>query len=189
MNYKELDELVANAKEGDIVAIEELLSSYKFFIIKHASRVYINGYEMDDLIQIGYMSIIKAIEKYTPGKGNFTSYVTFAIKNNFNYLIRQKTNENFIQSLETPVSSGLELKDLLPDKTSIEDDYVTKEGCEILRKEVENLSEKLRDVIEFVYLDNFGTLSDYARLNNIGYNTVIKRKNLALSKLNTILKI
>jgi len=189
MNYKELDELVAKGKEGDIVAIEELLNNYKYFIIKYASKVYINGYEMDDLIQIGNMSVMKSIGKYTPGKGNFTAYVTFAIKNNFNYLIRQRARENFTQSLETPVASGLEIKDLLPDETSIEDDYVTKESYEILRNEVGNLSEKLRDVIEFVYLDNLGNLTTYAKTKNIKYTTAMKRKNLALDKLKAMVNI
>ncbi|WP_346947918.1 sigma factor [Clostridium sp.] len=35
---------------------------------------------MGDLIQIGNISLLKSIEKYEEGRGNFTSYVTFAIK-------------------------------------------------------------------------------------------------------------
>ncbi|MEG2917971.1 MAG: sigma-70 family RNA polymerase sigma factor [Clostridium sp.] len=189
MNYQELEVLVVKAKNKDQVAIEGLLKTYRGFIIKAASRVYIDGYDMNDLIQIGNMSILKAIDNYTAGKGTFTGYVTFAITNNFNYLIRQRVRKNLTQSLDAPVSKDLTLLDLLVDEFSTEDDYVQKEHYEALRKAVDNLSAKLRDVIHFVYLDSLGSLKEYSKINNINYNTVIKRKDLAFEKLRAMVEI
>jgi len=87
------------------------------------------------------------------------------------------------------VSEGFDIIDFLQDESCIEDDYVTKEIYATLRKVVDNLSEKLKDVIEFVYLDNLGTLRDYSRINNLNYNTVIKRKNLAIDKLRSLIEV
>ena len=64
--------------------MEELINEYKYLIIKQASKVHVRGYEMEDLIQMGNITLMRCLEKYTPEKGNFTAYVSYAIKNNFN---------------------------------------------------------------------------------------------------------
>jgi RNA polymerase sporulation-specific sigma factor len=192
MNYMELDELVFRAKNNDEGAMENLLKEYNYFIIKYASRVYINGYEMDDLIQMANITVIRCVENYTPGKGNFTSYVTYAIKNNFNYLIRQRAKENLIETLEAPVSIGLRIEDTLMDNTSTEDDYIKNELYKLIRVEVDKLEENLKDIITFIYLDCQGNLKEYSQSRNLQYSTAAKRKTLAFtklrSKLNSILE-
>ncbi|MFR1707995.1 MAG: sigma-70 family RNA polymerase sigma factor [Clostridium sp.] len=189
MNYMELDELVIKAKNKDEGAMEKLLNKYKYFIIKYSSMVYINGYEMDDLIQMANITIMRSVEKYTPGNGNFTSYVTLAIRNNFNYLIRQKAKENFTETLEAQTPLGLRLEDTLKDDASIEDEYVKEEIAKILRQEVDKLEDKLRDIITFIYLDCKGNLKTYSQLRNLQYSAAAKRKTLAFKKLRSKLNL
>lgn len=183
MNYLELDELVLKAKNKDEGAMEKLLNKYKYFIVKYASRVYINGYEMNDLIQMANIAIIRSVEKYTPGNGNFTPYVTYAIRNTFNYLIRQKAKENLIESIEAPITIGIRLEDTLMDDVSTEEDYIKKELAELIREEVDKLEENLKDIITFIYLDCEGNLKSYSQSRNLQYSTAAKRKALAFNKL------
>ncbi len=183
LNYLEIEGLVARAKNKDERAIERLLINYKFFIYKQASKIFLSGYDMDDLMQVGNMAVIFAIDKYLPGKGNFTSYVTFSIINNLNYLIRQHARDNDIQSIETPMGGDQTLSDFLKNDYCIEDEYLEKELSKILKVEVDKLDSKLKDIIDFVYLAELGTLKEYAIAKRINYNTVIKRKNLAIARL------
>jgi len=86
-NYEKQEELVIKAKAGEEAAFEELFKSFKPYILKQARAIYINGYELDDLIQVGNISVFKAINSYDITKGNFPINAAITIKNNLEGLI------------------------------------------------------------------------------------------------------
>lgn len=177
------EELIIRAKEGDKMALEELMMKYKGLIIKYGNSVYINGYDKEDLIQIGYMSVMNAVNKYDFQKGNFTAYVSFAIQKNFNYLIRGKARGNYVSSLDYYIEDEVQLVDIIKSEENIEGEYIKKEIKKIVHQCINELPVELRDIIDYHYIKNEGTLKKYSEERNINYRIVIKRKGQAIKLL------
>lgn len=187
MDYSNLKNLILKAKNKDQTAMEELINEYKYLIIKQASKVHVRGYEMEDLIQMGNITLMRCLEKYTSEKGNFTAYVSYAIKNNFNYLIRQRAKDNEVQTIEAPIETNLRIEDTLIADASTEDSFIEKEMYKLIKREVDNLQDNLRDLITFIYINCEGNLKDYSKSRNLNYSTAAKRRTVALNKLRSSL--
>ena len=69
-----MEKLVQKAKAKEASATEEIIDKFKYLIFKEASRYYIPGYDLEDLIQHGYLSVIKAIAMYKLGSNSFNGY-------------------------------------------------------------------------------------------------------------------
>lgn len=184
----DLDKLVLEAKKGSETAMEEIVSKFKGFIYKASKEIYISGYDLEDLLQIGYESLIKAVMKYDRSKNNnFTSYAIRAINNNYFYEIRQKSRYNSETSLNKEIDEDLNLIDLFATEECIEEDYIIREEHEQLREAIKLLKAEERELIEYVYI-NEGRLVDYAKLKNIKYVTCVKFKDRILCKLRKTIK-
>lgn len=188
-SWEKIEELVRMAKSGDKQSMESLMKAFENYIYKSAMNIYVSGYEQEDLMQLGYMTIMKAVEKYDIERTNFVNYVTLAITNNFKCLIRNKAKENAVGSVDIDLGDGFTLGDILKDeKVNIEEDYTNSELKKSIEEAINGLPFKLREIIKYVYLEERGTFKEYAIEMNINYNTVIKRKNLAYEKLKKALK-
>ncbi len=130
---------------------------------------------------------MRCLEKYTPEKGNFTAYISYAIKNNFNYLIRQRAKDNEVQTIEAPIETNLRIEDTLIADASTEDSFIEKEMYKLIKREVDNLQDNLRDLITFIYINCEGNLKDYSKSRNLNYSTAAKRRTVALNKLRSSL--
>jgi RNA polymerase sigma-B factor len=61
--------------EGDIAAREELVERFMPFVRDLALRYTYTDEPVDDLVQVGAVGLLKAIDRYEPGRGSkFTSY-------------------------------------------------------------------------------------------------------------------
>lgn len=178
----DIENLVKEAKLGDAYAKEELVNKFKPFIIKRAQGVFIKNYDMEDLIQIGVISVLRAIERYKLEKENFVSYVTYAITNNFNYEIRKRNKERFESSLNKEADEGLEILDLVADEDNIEENYINKETQDKLLKAINMLSMEEKDLIKMVYFEKI-KIKKYAENKGLKYGTVLKRKRVIMEKL------
>jgi DNA-directed RNA polymerase specialized sigma subunit len=47
-----LEDLVKKAQEGDKISLQHILERFQGFMYKIANSIYINGYEIEDLVQI-----------------------------------------------------------------------------------------------------------------------------------------
>jgi DNA-directed RNA polymerase, sigma subunit (sigma70/sigma32) len=74
-----IEELIKRAKGGDSTAVNEIIEKFSCFIIKQAAKYRVSSYDFDDLLQHGYLSVIKAIHLYKIGRGSFTTYFTNAV--------------------------------------------------------------------------------------------------------------
>ena len=182
-----IENLVKEAKLGNSNAKEELVNRFKAFIVKRAQGVFIKNYDMEDLIQIGVMSILRAIESYKLERENFVSYVTYAITNNFNYEIRKRNKDRFESSLNKESDGGLEILDLVSDEDSIEENYINKETKDKLLKSISKLSLEEKSLIQIVYFQKI-KIKDYAESRGLKYGTVLKRKRVVMEKLRMYLK-
>lgn len=182
MEVKTMD-LVKRAQMGDKKAIEDIVSRFTPFIIKTCRRIYVKGFEVEDLIQIGKVSIIKAINKYEISRRDtFTTYAVNAIKINLYRLIKYKVNSISECSLNTVNKKGYEVMEAIASKDNIEDAIIEKEEKLRLYKEINRLSAKENEVIDWFYFKN-RTLEEYAREKEICYRSAVERKRRAVESL------
>lgn len=64
------------AQQGNVENIEKIFNYYKNLILKNNHKLFIKGAEVDDLLQEGYIGLIKALKSYNENKN--ASFKTFA---------------------------------------------------------------------------------------------------------------
>ena len=91
-NFENLFTILCNAKSGNEKSILFFIEKYQFLIKKYAFKYKLKNYDADDLIQIGNISIITAINKYDLAKGGeyIDAYIINSIKNSFKNLARNQ---------------------------------------------------------------------------------------------------
>ncbi len=168
--------------------MKEIVKRYTPFVIKTARSIYVKGYAVEDLIQEGRSSIIKAVNMYDTERGNaFTSYVFNTIKRTLYLLIRAGVKEGNCCSLHSLNKEGCEFIDVLASAENIEEDTVKKEEKTILSKALRKLDEGEKEIIYWYYFEN-KTLNEYANFKDVCYRTAIARKKKALLKLKKYLE-
>ena len=184
MNYSEIESQVSKAKCGNIESLTALLLQFKPYIVKIAKSFHIKNYDEYDLVQIGYIALIHAVEKYNEGSNSFSSYVYTAIKNAMRYTARanKKHSSNLSINASIDGQSSLDFMQLLQSNENLENDYLDHEKALEFRKIISELEPDEFELIFFVYYNNF-SLTDYAAKKGIPYSKIIRKKNFVLSKL------
>lgn len=183
-----IGELLLKAKQNDKKAMGEIVEKFTPFVIKTAKSIYIKGLDIQDLIQMGKISIIKAVNMFDVDKSNgFTSYVTNTIMRNFYTLIRDNVKKASYCSLNSLNKEGCELIDTLASDEDLEEDFSRKEEKRMLAKALNKLLDKEKEIICWFYFEN-RTLQEYANFKGIAYRTAIDRKKRALIKLRSIIE-
>jgi RNA polymerase sigma factor (sigma-70 family) len=151
---------------------------------KIAKSLFIRGYDYEDLVQIGFESIIKCINKFDIESSNsFSSYVYNGIRQNYYYMIRTRVKDLDLISLDFKSEHEDELINRIKAQTDIEYELCRKEALYELYKAVETLNQKEKDIILYLLKDSKATVKAYSEKTAIGYTTCIKRRNKAFEKL------
>lgn len=155
MSENELQSNFEKYKTGDLKAREKIIKSNIRLVILIAKKYNIEGCDLEDLVSLGTIGLIKAVDTYDVTKNiKFSTYSSRCISNEILMGIR-KDNMNNIQkvNIEDTLScdfEGNELKylDILEDKNS---DFVTKIFDNYLSKElldvIDSLSEKEKELV------------------------------------------
>lgn len=184
MNYDEIENAVKEAKKGDSESLTGLLMQFKPFIFKTARGFHIKNFDEYDLVQIGYISLIHAVDIYNPEKHSFASYAYSTIKNSMRYTARSNKKHSLILSINASISKDnpYDFTEFLESNTHIEEDFLRKENINLLRKALSELPEDEFELIFLVYYNNF-TLKEYAAKKQLPYNSIVQKKNLILDKI------
>lgn len=168
--------------------MEAVIKSFTPCIIKNARSIYIKGHEVSDLVQIGRLSVIKAVNMFDINKSkSAASYIKNSIVKNFYYLMRGSIKKVSCCSLNSINDEGQELIDTIASEETLEEKVLEEEEKAALKRAVDKLPEKYREVILWFYIEN-KTLDQYSKEKGIPYRTVKHRKNKALEKLKDMLK-
>ena len=85
--------MAIKAKNGDKKAVNILVNSNLKFVVKIAARYQNRGLTLAELISEGNMGLIRAIEKFEPGKDfKLISYAVWWIKQRILFALAEKTN-------------------------------------------------------------------------------------------------
>lgn len=189
MNYDEIENHVKLAKLGNSESLTKVLLQFKPFIFKTSKNFNIKNFDEYDLVQIGYISLINAVEKYDTSKHSFSSYAYSTIKNAMKYTARENRKHQNTLSINASID-GISLNDfteLLKSNENLEIDYLEHEKILEIQIAISNLEPDEFELIFLVYYNNF-SLKDYAAKKKISYSKIVRKKNFILDKLYLILK-
>lgn len=197
LSQTEEREYFEKMKNGDKQA-EEVLIKHNLRLVAHIAKKYKNSsIDMEDLISIGSIGLMKAIKTFTYDKGNsFSTYASRCIANEILMTFRSDKKEALSVYLDDIISvdkdgNNLSLYEILKDNSEpidiqVENKIIYKKIEKIIYK---NLSERERDII----ISRYGlcgkpqkTQIELANEMNLSrsYISRLEKKALSIIKIN-----
>ncbi|MBZ9689790.1 sigma-70 family RNA polymerase sigma factor [Clostridium estertheticum] len=177
-----MEKLVEKAKTKEESATEEIMEKFKYLIFKEASRYHIPSYDFEDLVQHGYLSVLKAIAMYKLGSNSFNGYCVNSIKMNFRALLKGQIKH----FRETPNSEMLDFDTIGDYEFTLEDEVIAYEEVKKLYVALDKLNPTEREIVEKYYiLDQ--SLGEIACDSDKSYHQFALMKKKALKKLRTLM--
>lgn len=177
-----MEKLVERAKTKDSGATEEIIEKFKYLIFKEASKYHIPGYELEDLVQHGYLSVIKSIAMYKLGSNSFYGYCINAIKMNFKALLKGQIKH----FREVPNNEMLDFDTAGDYEFTLEDEVIAYEEVKKLYATIDILDPLEREVIEKYYILE-QSLGEIACDSDKNYYQFVRIKKKALEKLKALM--
>ena len=139
----------------------DLLIRHNLRLVAHVTKkYYAAATAQDDLISIGTIGLIKAVDTFNPDRASkFSSYASRCIENELRMELRRNRREGVQMSLQEPLEGSegqLTLADTLPDPAVMEDDCERRADAARLRRLVEKLPPREREVLTLRYGLNGG---------------------------------
>ncbi len=187
-------ELIRRMGEGDAAARDRLIA-HNLRLVAHIAKKYRAGaLDMDDLVSIGSIGLIKAVNTFRPEAGRLTAYASRCIENEIRMQLRAGRKERGNVLLDEPIGADREgneihLTDLLgTDKDAVSDAAETsiESGRALRLIDTPLLSERERRVVQMRYglLDGAPRPQhEVARALGISRSYVSRIEKRALDKL------
>ena len=197
---KEDEERYLELKEnGDIKAKDKLIEHNLRLVVFLAKRYENTRVDLEDLVSIGSIGLIKGINTYKRGKNiKLATYCSRCIDNEILMYLRKtkktKTDISFEESLSFD-SDGNELH--LEDILGTEDNIVTKPledeyDKRVLREELDKLDDRDKEIMQMRYGLNGKdelTQKEVAKRLNISQSYISRIEKKVIKKLKQIIKI
>ena len=195
---KEL-ELLIKSKKGDIEARNILIEHNLRLVVFLAKKYENTGFDIEDLVSIGSIGLIKGISTYKIDKNiRLATYASRCIANEILMFLRKNKRKKIEVSLEDTLNYDAEGNELhLEDILGTEDDIVPKEfenkvNKEIMQKEIDILDAREKEIMTLRYgLNNTNeyTQKEVADMLGISQSYISKKKKKIIRKLQNIMKI
>lgn len=188
---KEMQYLIECANGSD--EAKEILVKHNLRLVAHIAKKYSNYGDNDELISIGSIGLIKAIESYKPDKGTqLATYASRCIENEILMTMRATKKNRSNVSLNEPIGvdkdgNELVIMDMLEADTSVIEDVensIIMEKLLNITKEV--LDEREFEIIRLRYgLGGIGALTqrEVAQKFDISRSYVSRIEKKALDKI------
>ncbi len=155
---QEEQDMIARLAEGDSAAKQTLIEHNLRLVVYIARRFESTGVNLEDLISIGTIGLIKAVGTFKPDKKiKLATYSSRCIENEILMHIRKISGQKAEVSLDEPINTdwdGNEL--LLSDILGTEPDTVARPmeddvDHQLLREAISRLSPRERDIVTMRY--------------------------------------
>nr|WP_272507469.1 sigma-70 family RNA polymerase sigma factor [Clostridium aestuarii] len=157
------------------------LHKYKYLVLKKAGQYHIPGYEYEDLVQHGYLSIIKAIHMYKLGSNSYNGYFINTISTNFAALLKGTIKHLREIPDENIVNNDKEYE------FTIEDQLIVYEEVKELYAAMDKLEPIEREILNRYYINN-ESFKEIACGMECDYNRITYLRTKAINKLSKIIK-
>lgn len=178
-NLAYIFDIVLKAKAGDENCMLLLIKKFEPLISKYSNSYTLKNYEVEDLMQIGNIAVMRAVNKYDSSRGVkfFDLYLINSIKNTYRKLARDNIKYKEESSLNLPnENSNEEIINLIVDDFSIEDNIINTIQHEALKIILSTLSTEEKELIKAAYLTPETNLFKYCKENKLNYPS--KRRKL-----------
>ena len=197
---KEIEEdLVRKSNMGDLNARNKLIEHNLRLVVFLAKKYDTTMYDLEDLVSIGTIGLIKEIKTYKLDKNiKLATYASRCIDNEILMFLRKNKRRTKEVSFEDSInfdSEGNELK--IEDVFGTEEDIVHKsiecqEDKTTLEEEIKNLDDRDREIIEFRY--GLGghkelTQKELADKLSISQSYISRIEKKVIKKLKNLMKI
>ena len=177
-----MENLIEKAKNKEGGAAEVILEKFKYLIFKEASRYHIPGYDLEDLVQHGYLSVIKSIAMYKLGSNSFNGYCINAIRMNFKALLKGEIKH----FREVPNNDMLDFDNAEHYEFTLEDEVIAYDEVEKLYVALDKLNNIERTILERYYIKGH-SMGEIACDSDKSYHQFARIKRKALQKLRAIM--
>lgn len=192
--------LLFKAKNGDLDAQNEILTSNLRFVFNIASRYKGQGAAISDLISEGNLGLVKAIQKFNPERDvKFISYAVWWVRNSMQEFIKKRQAclniEKDEDTLNIPLTSNkipdsedewVERKDAM---LSDEEDEAKRELHKNQRKIVNELLGILEGREKYIVEQYYGIGCKEKNLEEIGKELGITKERVRQIKLSCLNKL
>ena len=195
---EELD-YVLKARNGDIEARNKLIEHNLRLVVFLAKKYESTGYDLEDLVSIGSIGLIKGIETYKPDKNiKLATYSSRCIANEILMYIRKNKKRKTEVSLEDALNydaegNELHLEDILgTDDNIIFDEFSFKLDKELLKQELKNLNDREKQIMALRYGLNETeeyTQKEVAEMLGISQSYISRIEKKIIKKLKTLMEI
>lgn len=189
---KEMEYLILMKEKNDPVARDKLIE-HNLRLVAHIVKKYDIHKETQDLISIGTIGLIKAVDSFQLDKGKLTAYASRCIENEILMHLRANKNHYNTLSLDDTINadgdgSSMSLLDSLasPQDRTLEETITLEDDKRKLLRCFYVLDEKERDIIQKRYgLNNSHEYKqkEIAKDMNISRSYVSRIEKRALMKL------
>ena len=199
LSQQDEKECLAKLKHGDVQAKEELIL-HNMRLVAHVAKKYQNEEdELEDLISIGTIGLLKAVSTFDYNFGNrFATYAIRCIENELLMYFRKNKKRKMEVSLFEPIGTDKEGKQihlmevLLVDEVDVAKQMEFKRDIELIKKNLEDvLTESEAMIIKKRYgLDGEQELTqrEIAKSMGISRSYVSRIEKKALEKLKNMLQ-
>jgi RNA polymerase sporulation-specific sigma factor len=189
---------LAKSQEGDAEA-RNILVEYNLRLVAHIVKKYnSNGRSMEDLLSIGTIGLIKAINTFSNDKGNrLVTYAARCIENELLMRLRQERKEAREVSLYEPIGTDREGNDInlidiiYSDGEEILDEFISNDNISRLKNVFSQVLDEREQIIMVYRYSLFGhdelTQKELAERLGISRSYVSRIEKKALLKLRNAL--
>lgn len=150
----ELDKLIKEACSGSKEARDKLIiHNIRLVLYEVANRFKNVGYDKKDLISIGSIGLVKAVNTYDMTKEvKFSTYAVRCIDNEILMFLRKVKHDKNIDSIDKVFFYGedgseFKLEDILSDDSDLVTDHENSETHKIIRQLINQLPDKDKEII------------------------------------------
>lgn len=185
------DKLLDDMANGDKIAREKLIN-HNLRLVAHVSKKYAGALEAEELISVGSIGLIKAVDSFKKDKGSqLSTYASRCIENEILMLLRANKKHKSCLSIEETIGidkdgSELTLRDIIPqsqedDPDVIVEKKVTIEKIKLVMKKVLNEREYKIISLRFGFADSIErTQQEVAKILNISRSYISRIETKAI---------
>lgn len=154
LSNDELYQLLKQMNKGDDSARKKLIEhNIRLVLFLVTNKFNYIDYDKNELVSIGLIGLIKAINSYDLSKKiEFSTYATKCIQNEIFMFLRKINKIHNIDSLDRPISNDtlaneLTLKDIVSGDEDFTEKFMQNESYQIIHKIINELSKRDRTII------------------------------------------